>query len=240
MDERIAGRRIGIYGGTFDPIHVGHLVAASEVHAALALDRVVFMPAGRPPHKRAQAITPVAHRVRMIELAIAGRPALGLSTLDLTADAASYTVDLLARARDAWGAAVEAVGDVLLHRARHLIGDRAAGGDAGAQVARGDVELGHRDAVDAPGQLRDGADDAVEIDVDVRAGDDGELGQFGDAPRRVPGREIAQRVLAHDEEALDPGAPGVAGAGEQIDGVGSGPGGQVEGGEAEEGPPGDR
>ena len=107
MDERGAGRRVGIYGGTFDPIHVGHLVAASEVHAALALDRVVFMPAGRPPHKRGQGITPAAHRLRMVELAIAGRSFLGLSTLDLTAETASYTVDLLARARDAWGVEVE-------------------------------------------------------------------------------------------------------------------------------------
>ena len=100
-------QRIGLYGGTFDPIHAGHLVAATEVWAALRLDRVVFIPAGRPPHKWGQAIGDAAHRVRMIELAIAGRPYLELSTLDLATDAASYTVDLLARARDAWGAGSE-------------------------------------------------------------------------------------------------------------------------------------
>lgn len=107
MDEGMAGQRIGIYGGTFDPIHTGHLVAATEVWAVLGLDRVVFMPAGQPPHKRGQAITPAAHRLRMIELAIAGRPFLALSQLDLSEGTASYTVDLLARVREDWGAAVE-------------------------------------------------------------------------------------------------------------------------------------
>jgi nicotinate-nucleotide adenylyltransferase len=98
------GRRLGLYGGTFDPIHVGHLVAAAEVHYALALDRVLFLPAGRPPHKRGQVVTSAAARVRMIELAIAGRPQFALSTLDLDGAAPSYTADLLARARATWGA----------------------------------------------------------------------------------------------------------------------------------------
>lgn len=97
-------RRLGLYGGTFDPIHVGHLVAAAEVHYALALGRVLFLPAGRPPHKRAQAVTPAAERARMIELAIAGRPQFALSMLDLDGAAPSYTADLLARARDTWDA----------------------------------------------------------------------------------------------------------------------------------------
>ena len=96
--------RIGIYGGTFDPVHHGHLVAATEVHASLRLDRLVFMPAGRPPHKGVQDITPAAQRVRMLELALAGRPHFALSALDLADDRPSYTAELLARLRDAWGA----------------------------------------------------------------------------------------------------------------------------------------
>lgn len=95
--------RIGIYGGTFDPVHHGHLVAATEVWASLRLDRLVFMPAGRPPHKGGQAISPAAQRVRMLELAIAGRPHFALSGLDLAADRPSYTAELLARLRVAWG-----------------------------------------------------------------------------------------------------------------------------------------
>ena len=95
--------RIGVYGGTFDPVHHGHLVAAAEVCAVLSLDRLVFMPAGRPPHKGGQAISPAAQRVRMLELAIEGRPRFAVSTLDLGDDRPSFTAALLARLRDAWG-----------------------------------------------------------------------------------------------------------------------------------------
>jgi nicotinate-nucleotide adenylyltransferase len=98
-----APRRLGIYGGTFDPLHHGHLIAATEVRAALGLDAVVFMPAGQPPHKRDLTITPADQRVRMIELAIAGHPGLALSTLDLAEDRPAYTAELLARLRDVWG-----------------------------------------------------------------------------------------------------------------------------------------
>jgi nicotinate-nucleotide adenylyltransferase len=95
--------RIGVYGGTFDPVHHGHLVAAAEVCAVLSLDRLVFMPAGRPPHKGGQAISPAAQRVRMLELAIEGRPRFAVSALDLGDDRPSFTAALLARLRDAWG-----------------------------------------------------------------------------------------------------------------------------------------
>lgn len=97
-------RRIGIYGGTFDPVHHGHLVAAAEVHATLGLDHLVFMPAGQPPHKRGLTVSDAPHRVRMLELAIAGRAQFALSTRDLAPDRPSYTADLLAHLRDAWGA----------------------------------------------------------------------------------------------------------------------------------------
>jgi nicotinate-nucleotide adenylyltransferase len=95
--------RIGVYGGTFDPVHHGHLVAAAEVCAVLALDRLVFMPAGRPPHKGGLAISPAAQRVRMLELALAGRAQFAISALDLGDDRPSFTAALLARLRDAWG-----------------------------------------------------------------------------------------------------------------------------------------
>jgi len=96
--------RIGIYGGTFDPVHHGHLVAATEVRATLRLDRLVFMPAGRPPHKDDQTISSAEHRLRMLELAIVGRPRFALSMLDLADDRPSYTAALLGRLRATWGA----------------------------------------------------------------------------------------------------------------------------------------
>jgi nicotinate-nucleotide adenylyltransferase len=98
----IAGKRLGIYGGTFDPVHAGHLVAAADVHHALRLDQVVFMPAGQPPHKEDLVISMRAHRWAMLELAIAGRPQFALSDLDFASDTPAYTAELLARLRAAW------------------------------------------------------------------------------------------------------------------------------------------
>lgn len=96
-------RRLGILGGTFDPIHHGHLVAAEEARWQLALDRVLFAPAREPPHKPAQPITPIEHRLRLVELAIAGRPNLALSRVDADRIGPCYTVDTLALLRAEWG-----------------------------------------------------------------------------------------------------------------------------------------
>jgi nicotinate-nucleotide adenylyltransferase len=88
--------RIGIFGGTFDPIHLGHLIIATELQHALDLDRVIFVPSGHPPHKAGQEISPDADRLAMLRLAIAGNPAFAVSTLDLDRPGPSYTADLLA------------------------------------------------------------------------------------------------------------------------------------------------
>lgn len=84
---------IGVMGGTFDPIHVGHLVIAEEAREALGLDRVLFVPAGVPPHKPAGEVTPVEHRLAMVEAAIAGNPAFELSRVEVDRPGPSYTVD---------------------------------------------------------------------------------------------------------------------------------------------------
>lgn len=89
-------RRIGVYGGTFDPIHIGHLVAASEVQHVLRLDQVLFMPAGEPPHKMNNGMTAARHRKRMVELAIADNPGFALSTIDLDRPGPHYTADSFA------------------------------------------------------------------------------------------------------------------------------------------------
>jgi nicotinate-nucleotide adenylyltransferase len=95
--------RLGILGGTFDPIHHGHLLAAVEVHHQLGLDRVLFLPAGNPPHKPGWPITPIHHRLRMVELAIAGRPHLTISQVDAARPGPSYSVDTLELLRTEWG-----------------------------------------------------------------------------------------------------------------------------------------
>jgi nicotinate-nucleotide adenylyltransferase len=95
-----ADRRVGILGGTFDPIHYGHLVVAEEVREALSLDRVLFVPAAVPPHKIGLAITSAEDRAAMVELAIAGNPAFVMSRIELDRDGPSYTADTLAALAD--------------------------------------------------------------------------------------------------------------------------------------------
>ncbi len=65
---------LGVFGGTFDPIHIAHLAVAEEAAETLGLERVLFIPAGEPPHKPGRAITPAEDRLAMVELAIAGNP----------------------------------------------------------------------------------------------------------------------------------------------------------------------
>lgn len=89
-------RRLGILGGTFDPIHMGHLVMASYAYDALELDEVWFMPAQSPPHKD-RLITEVEHRVQMCRLAVSHDSRFEVNDLDLQGDSPSYTSELLAR-----------------------------------------------------------------------------------------------------------------------------------------------
>lgn len=91
-------RRIGLFGGTFDPIHRGHLQIAQEAAQTFALDRVLFIPAANPPHKTAAALTPYADRLRMTEIACASYPNFSASALESDPEK-SYTVDTLERVR---------------------------------------------------------------------------------------------------------------------------------------------
>jgi nicotinate-nucleotide adenylyltransferase len=84
---------LGLMGGTFDPVHLGHLAVAEEAREALGLDRILFVPAGHPPHKPAGAVTSIEHRVAMVELAIADNPAFDLSRIEVDRPGPSYTVD---------------------------------------------------------------------------------------------------------------------------------------------------
>ncbi|HNS50443.1 MAG TPA: nicotinate-nucleotide adenylyltransferase [Anaerolineae bacterium] len=94
---------LGVLGGTFDPIHHGHLVAAQEAWWQLKLDRVLFVPAGIPPHKRGRRITSAVHRLRMVEMAIAGKPHFAVSRVDLDRGGPSFTLDTLQLLREEVG-----------------------------------------------------------------------------------------------------------------------------------------
>lgn len=93
-------RRVGIMGGTFDPIHYGHLAIAEEVAEALVLERVLFVPASRPPHKLDDDVTPAEDRAAMAALAIAGNPRFSLCRIELDRDGPSYTADTLQELAD--------------------------------------------------------------------------------------------------------------------------------------------
>ncbi len=95
--------RLGILGGTFDPIHFGHLLAAEEARVAVHLDRVLFAPAGDPPHKQGHDILAVAHRLAMVRLATADNPAFVISRIDIDRPGPHYTVDFIRLLRDEWG-----------------------------------------------------------------------------------------------------------------------------------------
>jgi nicotinate-nucleotide adenylyltransferase len=87
--------KLGIMGGTFDPVHNGHLLIANEAGWRLELDKVLFMPTGDPPHKQDQALTPAANRLEMVRLATLDNPLFEVSTLEIERKGLSYTAQTL-------------------------------------------------------------------------------------------------------------------------------------------------
>ena len=100
---------VGILGGTFDPIHLAHLRAAEELSEAEGLDEVRFVPSSVPPHKVLGAITAASHRLRMVELALAGEPAFRVWPVELQREGPSYSVDTLRALRAEVGAGTRIV-----------------------------------------------------------------------------------------------------------------------------------
>lgn len=90
-----ASRRVGIMGGTFDPIHHGHLVAASEVAAQFQLDEVVFVPTGEPWQKSQREVSPAEHRYLMAVIATASNPRFWVSRVDIVRPGPTYTIDTI-------------------------------------------------------------------------------------------------------------------------------------------------
>jgi len=86
---------LGLFGGTFDPPHFGHLIVAQDAAEELSLDRLLLVVAARPPHKAGEELAPAAIRLQMVEAAVARNPMLGVSDVELTREGPSYTVDTL-------------------------------------------------------------------------------------------------------------------------------------------------
>jgi len=98
---------IGVLGGTFDPVHTGHLVVAREVRGGLNLNKVLFIPAGEPYFKAATQVTPAKHRLKMVSLALAGEPCFCISDMEIKRNGLSYTVDTIGELKDKAGPASE-------------------------------------------------------------------------------------------------------------------------------------
>jgi nicotinate-nucleotide adenylyltransferase len=88
-------KKVGILGGTFDPIHMGHLVLAEQVREKFQLERVIFIPCASPPHKTEQKLSPADDRFEMTKLALEGNPYFFVSDIELKREGLSYTVETL-------------------------------------------------------------------------------------------------------------------------------------------------
>lgn len=99
--------KIGVLGGTFDPVHLGHLMIAEEARRQLGLEKVLFIPAGQPWLKADKEITPASHRLKMLNLAIDGNPYFEISTIEVDRTGPSYAVDTLAALRQKLGKKAE-------------------------------------------------------------------------------------------------------------------------------------
>ena len=99
--------RIGILGGTFDPIHIAHLIIAEEARVQLGLEEVVFIPAGQPWLKEDQPISPAQLRMEMVRIAIAANPFFRVSPIEVDRPGPTYTHDTLLALREEWGSGAE-------------------------------------------------------------------------------------------------------------------------------------
>jgi nicotinate-nucleotide adenylyltransferase len=99
----------GILGGTFDPIHCGHLVLAEKAREAFQLEKVIVVPAAIPPHKIGEVATEACHRLKMVELAIEGNPWFEVSTVELDREGPSYSIDTIRELRKNFGSSETAL-----------------------------------------------------------------------------------------------------------------------------------
>ncbi len=173
--------RLGLFGGTFDPSHLGHLILAECAIEALALSQVLFVLAADPPHKRDQHIAPVEHRLAMLKLAIADNPRFAVSRIDLDRPGPHYSVDMVRIAQNQYpGAALYfLMGGDSLH-------DLPTWRDPAGLVARTMLGVAHR-----PGEAL--ALDALNAQIPGLAG----RVAFVEAPEiGISATDLRQRALA--------------------------------------------
>jgi nicotinate-nucleotide adenylyltransferase len=99
--------RIGLFGGTFNPVHNCHLTIAAQTREHLALDQILFIPTGDPPHKPTGDLAPAVHRLEMVRLAIADEPAFAVTDIETRRPAKSYSIDTVRALHNQYGAAAD-------------------------------------------------------------------------------------------------------------------------------------
>ena len=95
MTSSVGIHNLGIFGGTFDPPHIGHLLVAAHVQESLKLERIILVPAASSPHKRNRPLTDAEHRLAMVRLSVAGVPQMDVSDVEVRRGGVSYTIDTL-------------------------------------------------------------------------------------------------------------------------------------------------
>jgi nicotinate-nucleotide adenylyltransferase len=153
--------KIGIYGGTFDPPHLGHLIVAEHVRVHQGLDRVVFIPVAMAPHKQGQQVTEARHRLAMLSLAVATNPAFVVSDEEIRRGGVSYTVDTLAALR-----AMDPAADLSILIGADNARDFDSWKDPAAIRAAARIVVMHRPRVELDlGELKKKIPEAVVVDV---------------------------------------------------------------------------
>ena len=99
--------KIGLFGGTFNPIHNCHLTIATQIRERLSLDQILFIPAGDPPHKPQDDLAPAQHRLEMVRLAVATDPAFAVSDIEVRRPEKSYSIDTVRALRDHYGSTAD-------------------------------------------------------------------------------------------------------------------------------------
>ena len=91
----MANRRVGLFGGTFNPVHLGHLRGAEEIREVFHLDEVIFVPSSIPPHKMTEGVIGASHRLEMVRLAVSGNPYFSVSDVEISRPGKSYSIETI-------------------------------------------------------------------------------------------------------------------------------------------------
>jgi nicotinate-nucleotide adenylyltransferase len=186
-----SGAGIGLFGGSFDPIHHGHVRPVQDARRALGLERVIYLPTADPPHKPGRRRAPALRRFAMVELALLGEPGLYVSGRELTPGEPTYPID-----------SVEAFARELPDARIHLV----IGSDSFAELAtwrrwRELIELARLVVLVRPGSELDAIRDGLEPDL-VRLADSGGVDFVADRPLPISSTDL-RRLLRRGETPPD-------------------------------------